>query len=225
MLPWRHVDEHTARQRRRRTRQTQHKTVVSRSRDRPLEVELDPTFGPRRDLVAFEHDHPTAHLRRAGMEEQRRAVADRPERRRQHTHPGVDAASRLEGFRRREHVAARELVLLGSADVGRHSVARTDRLRLLVVPLQAADTNPAPRWHDFELVADAQGAVDQRAGHHGAEAAHREDAIDRQARPARIATRLRLFEQPIERRRELRQSSSSQRGHGHDASVLERGAP
>src|SRR5207249_10248813 len=56
MLPWRDIDEHTTRQCGRRTRQTEDKPVLSRGRDRPLEVELDPTLGTGRDLVAFEHD-------------------------------------------------------------------------------------------------------------------------------------------------------------------------
>ena len=46
--------------------------------------------------------------------------------------------------------------------------------------LQAADAHPAVARGHLELVTDAHGARQQRAGHHRAESMHREHAVDGQ---------------------------------------------
>ena len=50
------------------------------------------------------------------------------------------------------------------------------------VYLHAAHSHPPPAGKDFEFVFFADGAGNQRAGHHRAKALHGENAIDGQAR-------------------------------------------
>src|SRR5207245_2595235 len=104
----------------------------------------------------------------------------------------------MQGASTRQHIAARELALLDAAEVGRHTVAGSHRLDLLVVALQAADPYEPSTRNDLHLLTHAQRTVDQGAGDDGAEPAHREDAIDRQSRPARILAKGRFPEQRVE---------------------------
>src|SRR5581483_5088422 len=91
---------------------------------------------------------------------------------------------------RREHVAARELVLLRAAHVHGHPAAGLDALDLAVVLLQPSHPDAPAAGHDVELLPHRERSVDERPGDDGAETADREDAIDREARAARVAPAL-----------------------------------
>ena len=81
--------------------------------------------------------------------------------------------------------------------------------------LQAADTHEAAARHHLHLVAHADRAVGQRAGHHGAEAAHGEHAVDGQPRPAGVLPCDRALEHRVERGQKLRDAFAGQPGNRH----------
>ena len=69
--------------------------------------------------------------------------------------------------------------------------------------LQATNPRHPSARLDDGLLADSQLPVDERARHDGAEAADREDAVDRQARPADVAHGWQRVQQRVERLRQV----------------------
>ena len=206
VLARRDVENRSARDRHGRARRPEHEAVPGRNRNRPLEVQLNPPGLAGADLVSVEHDRPARDLDRAGVEEKLGAMAQPLRRRRDDPNARIHPSRRPQRAGPGEHVAPRQLGLLYPAEVRRDAVAGAYPLHLPVVPLQAADPHTTPARHDLHLVTDRERPVDQGAGHDGAEAAHGEHAVDRQARPARILAKRRAREQRIERRGQLRQA-------------------
>src|SRR5213078_2006389 len=95
------------------------------------------------------------------------------------------------------------LVSIGPGEVGSHAAARRGHVDLMVVLLQPADPHSMPAGDELQVVAHTDRTVDQCAGDHCAEAAHREDAIDWEARPAEVGASLGVVEDAIEGCREL----------------------
>ena len=118
------------------------------------------------------------------MQRELGAVAQGPWRFGQHAHAGVHPSRRAQRVRPRQHVASPDLISICAGEVGRHPAARRCDLDRPVVLLQPADPYTPPAGHKLQLVADADRPFDESAGDHRAEAAHREDAIDREARTA-----------------------------------------
>jgi len=97
-----------------------------------------------------------------------------------------------------EHVAAPEVILLHPDQVGRDAAAGGGHVDLLVVLLEATDANPAPARQGFQLLPHAEQTIDQGAGHDRAEAADREDPVDRQPGPLEVGADGGRGEQAVE---------------------------
>ena len=75
-----------------------------------------------------------------------------------------------------------------SSQVDGYPSARQGDLLLALMRLKATHARAQPLRRNFDLIADVQWPIEQRAGYHRAKAADREGAIDRQTR---LALRLR----------------------------------
>ena len=164
-----------------------------------------------RDLVSVEHDGACRYLRGAGVEHQGGAVPERPDGAGQHTHLRINPAGGRERAGPREQVPAGQVLLLDTGQVDRHPAARSGDLDLAVVLLEAADADPAPAGQGLQLLPHLQRAINQGAGHHRAEAADGEDAIDRQPRPAEVGARLGRVEEGIQLRFQRFQAAAGER--------------
>jgi hypothetical protein len=66
------------------------------------------------------------------------------------------------------------------------------------VDLKVPDPRFPPAGHQFDLVADAQGAASQRAGHDGTEAWNREDPVGWQPEDSRVLPPAAIVQQAVE---------------------------
>ena len=88
--------------------------------------------------------------------------------------------------------------------------------------LEAADAPAQAAGHDLDLVADAERSIDERTGDDRPEARHRERAVDRQARPRKIAPGWCRAKDTLERREQVVESVAGRRGDLDDGCVRER---
>ncbi len=96
-------------------------------------------------------------------------------------HVRVETVGHAERSRLGHDVAAVDLVALQAHDVERDAVACAGALDLRAVHLHRADPAAVPRRVELHLVVALDAPRPERAGHHGARAGDREDAVDREA--------------------------------------------
>ncbi|HZC71301.1 MAG TPA: hypothetical protein VE442_11460 [Jatrophihabitans sp.] len=125
--------------------------------------------------VVGQRTHPHRHRGRADVqrEPRRQQVGGAGEPHVQHRHVTPRA-------RRRQRVAAAHLIRLDAAQVHRDAGDRIRRVDPPVERLERSDARLCAGRADLDLVADAQRARPERAGHHGAGATDGEHAIDPQ---------------------------------------------
>ena len=146
------------------------------------------------------------------MDLHRVVVTDRPRSRREKRQPGRDDRRWREGSGPRHDHAARELVLLHSAQVQRDAAARSRELERALVGLDPADPRSPPGGQDRDLVADRELAVDERSRNDCPESRKRERSVDRQARPAAVAAWRGAGEHPLQGGDELLKALPPRRG-------------
>ena len=87
----------------------------------------------------------------------------------------------LELPRMSQQVAALYIAAVDTGDIDRDPAAGGRGFYVTPVTLQPSDAAGAAGWLQLDIVAEGQRAAGKRAGNHGAEAADREDPVDRQA--------------------------------------------
>src|SRR5712691_2848490 len=205
MLSRRHVFDLPAGDRSRRTRDAEDEPVVVRSRDRAFQVELGPPLLARLDRVALEEDRAAADLNSARVKQELGAMPQSSRRGCKHPRAGIDPPGRLERAWPGEHVTPLDLTLLDPDEIDRDAISRHCGVDLLVVLLQPTHAGGRTAGHDLKLITDGDRAIDQCAGGYGAEAAHREDAIDRDPRTPEVNLGLDHVEGSVEARDQLAQ--------------------
>ena len=105
-----------------------------------------------------------------------------------------------------DHLAALDLLYAQARDIDRSAAAWHGGLFFLLVGLQTAHTPAQAAGQDFDLLAQIQAAIGQRAGDDGAKAGDAEDAVHGQARTAQVGTRRGFFEQQAKGREEFRKT-------------------
>ena len=191
--------------------------VAVQRADRPVERELHPARGPRRDGVALEHDDARADVARPEVQVHRRPVRERPGGRVEQVQPGVDARGRRVRARGDDPVAALDVALLQPAagEVERQALAGAALLRLAVLRMQAAHAHLQAARRDHQPVARRDRARHRGAGHHRADAGEREAAVDGEAEVAALARAWQVGGEPGEALAERLDALAGDRGHRH----------
>ena len=120
-----------------------------------------------------------------------------------------------------QHVAALEVVLGQADEVGCHSRARWDCLQLPLVALQAANPRRETLWKHFDLLTDAEGPIDERARDDGAEAGHRERAVEGEARASKVFAGTGVMKKGFDGLRQLREAVAGRGRDGNDRYAFE----
>src|SRR5690606_26047370 len=99
---------------------------------------------------------------------------------------------------RGEDLAAPQVLAGYAGEVHSDARSRLSLLAVLAVRLQASDSRRRTSGHGLGRVADVEAAVEQRPRDDRAEAGHRKDAVDAEARPSDVARRWHLVKRGIE---------------------------
>ncbi len=165
----------------------QHEAIAGQQRQRlAFDVEAREAARARCDRGDADRRHTRAAIGGAGEHFDGAALFQRL-RACEPVHGGIEDERRRERVGGRQQIAARHLGHLDALQIHRRARAGRSHLDGRTVTLQTAHARAAAARQQLDGVADRQRAAHQRARHDGAEAAHREGAID--AEPRRTAAR------------------------------------
>ena len=202
----------------------EYEVVVLDDGDRLFQLELRPgrLAGLRR--LGVQQAHAGDRLARARVDGDEHVVPDGPRGIFDHAQADVHRGRRREPAGRREHVAAADLLVGDAAQVGGHAAAGQGALDGLPVRLEVPDASLAAAGRQRHLLPDVEDAVDECAGHDGAEPGDRERAVDVQPGASQVPPGLGVGQDLIDGGGQLRQALPRLAGYREHPRAFEGGA-
>ena len=200
-----------------------HEAIAWQRDDRGLQPEPATGGLAGLELLAIDQEHSRHHLLGAHMKAHPVALLERPRRVLQELERGIGEDRRQEPARRRDDVPALDGRPFHRLEVHRGALPRRCAHHGAAVHLEAAHLGPdAPRIH-LEPIVHGEDAGGERPGDHGAEAPHREHAVD--GEPGRLVGGLGRDGpgQLRERGTQLREPCPRLDRHRHDGTAAEEG--
>ena len=198
--------------------------IVREDGDGGLEHELGPTGLGGGELIAVEEANLRLGLGGGGEEGHARVVGEGVGEDAGRLEADVERVGGLEHVTSGEHHAAPQLLGADAAHVDGGARSGREALDLLAVALEAANAPPQAAGLDLDLLAYFQAAVEERAGHDGAETLDGEGAVDGEAGTAEVALRGRGVERRVEGGDEVVEALAGRRRGAHDGGSFEPGA-